>query len=118
MAGIDLCIIEEAEDVPEESFMALFPTIRAKKSEIWCIWNPRTRGSAVDERFVQHTPQDAVIATVNWQDNAWFAETSLPGERMNDLSRLDPQTYAHIWEGEYLKQRAAGVARQSARFGV
>lgn len=35
MAQIDICIIEEAEDVAEHSYIALEPTIRAPKSEIW-----------------------------------------------------------------------------------
>src|SRR6056297_3152209 len=41
MAQIDLCIVEEAEDVPEHSWRDLIPTVRADRSEIWCIWNPR-----------------------------------------------------------------------------
>ena len=36
-AKIDLCIVEEAEDVPERSWVDLIPTIRSPKSEIWVI---------------------------------------------------------------------------------
>ena len=56
MAQIDLCIVEEGEDVPEHSWESLEPTIRAHKSEIWVIWNPRAVGSSIDKRFRQNTP--------------------------------------------------------------
>src|SRR5690625_459581 len=52
MAAVDLCIVEEAEEVPERSWIDLIPTIRAPKSEIWVVWNPREDGSPVDRRFV------------------------------------------------------------------
>ncbi len=65
LANIDLCIVEEAEDVPEQAWRDLIPTIRPENSEIWAIWNPRTEGSPVDNRFVQNPPDDALIAELN-----------------------------------------------------
>lgn len=114
MARIDLCIVEEAEDVPESSFRDLFPTIRADRSEIWLLWNPRTEGSPVDARFVQHVPANAIIETCNYADNPWFPGV-LEQERQNDRLRLTPEHYAHIWEGAYLKNTKATVLAGKVR---
>ena len=56
-AKIDLTIVEEAEDVPEASWLALEATVfRQPKAELWAIWNPRIDGSPVDQRFVKTPP--------------------------------------------------------------
>ena len=99
--GIDICIIEEAEDVPEESYRELTPTIRAPGSEIWMIWNPLMRGSATDNRFRVRPPDNAVIAELNYGGNPWFPGV-LESERLRDMELLDGNTYAHIWDGAYL----------------
>lgn len=50
IAKIDVCIVE-AEDISDAAWEVLEPTIRAPKSEIWVIWNPKHKGSATDKRF-------------------------------------------------------------------
>jgi phage terminase large subunit len=102
LAKVDLTIVEEAEDVGEHSWTALEATVfRQPKSELWAIWNPKDEGSAVDNRFRQNPPDNALIAEVNWNDNPWFPE-GLDKLRRREQERLDPATYAHIWEGAYL----------------
>lgn len=108
MAAIDLCIVEEAEDVPEASWLQLPPTIRAPGSEIWVIWNPRTPHSPVDERFYRNPPDSARIAQVNHNDNPWLPDV-LKHERQRDRERMDPAVYHHVWEGGYLEQSEAQV---------
>lgn len=108
MAQIDLCIIEEAEDVPESSWRDLLPTIRAPKSEIWIVWNPRLDGSPVDKRLVKSAPPSSQIITMNHSDNPWFPEV-LDAQRRYDQSSMDPALYAHIWEGAYLTNSNAQV---------
>ena len=99
LAGIDLTIVEEAEDVPEQSWLDLEATVfRKDKSELWAIWNPRTEGSPVDKRFRQHKPHNALVAEINWQDNPFFP-AGLDALRRREQERLDPATYSHIWEG-------------------
>jgi len=109
LAKIDLTIVEEAEDVPDESWLALEATVfRQPKSELWVIWNPRTEGSPVDKRFVQNKPSNALIAHLNYYDNPFFP-VGLEQLRKREEERLDPSTYAHIWEGEYLTNSVAQV---------
>lgn len=109
LAKIDLTIVEEAEDVPEVSWLALEATVlRQPRSELWPIWNPRTEGSPVDLRFRKSPPANARVAEINWRDNPWFPK-GLDELRQRDQSRLDPNTYAHIWDGAYLANSDAQV---------
>lgn len=102
LAKIDLTIVEEAEDVAENSWLDLEATVfRQDKSELWAIWNPRLDGSPVDKRFRKNPPPNALITEINWQDNPFFPP-GLDALRKREQGRLDPATYAHIWEGEYL----------------
>ncbi|MGA0604877.1 PBSX family phage terminase large subunit [Phenylobacterium sp. VNQ135] len=112
LAKIDLTIVEEAEDVPEASWLALEATVfRQPRSELWAIWNPRTEatkgadgrwtGSPVDARFRKNPPERSAIVQVNWSDNPFFPP-GLDELRRREQERLDPNTYAHVWEGEYL----------------
>ena len=109
LAKIDLTICEEAEDIPEESWLALEATVfRQAKSELWAIWNPRTDGSPVDKRFRKTPPPSALIAEVNWHNNPYFPE-GLQALRKREQERLDPSTYAHVWEGAYLQNSDSQV---------
>lgn len=109
LAKIDLTIVEEAEDVPEDSWMALEATVfRQPRSELWAIWNPRLDGSPVDNRFRKTPPANAIVAEVNFYDNPFFPP-GLDTLRKREQERLDPATYAHIWLGEYLTNSDAQV---------
>lgn len=108
LAQIDLCIIEEAEDVPEYAFIDLEPTIRAFNSEIWLIWNPKKKGSPVDKRFRQNPPKRCLIAELNYRDNPWFP-SKLELQRIRAQETMDDYMYRHIWEGAYLEVSDAQI---------
>jgi phage terminase large subunit len=109
LAKIDLTIVEEAEDVPEGSWLALEATVlRQPGSELWPIWNPRLDGSPVDVRFRKHPPPNALVAEVNWRDNPWFTP-GLEALRKRQEGMLDANTYAHVWDGAYLTNSDAQV---------
>ncbi|TZG25593.1 PBSX family phage terminase large subunit [Sphingomonas montanisoli] len=109
LAKIDLTIVEEAEDVPETSWLALEATVfRQPKSELWALWNPRLEGSPVDMRFRKHPPDNAITAEVNHFDNPFFP-AGLDKLRRREQERLDPATYHHVWEGGYLVNSDAQV---------
>jgi phage terminase large subunit len=109
LAKIDLTIVEEAEDIPEQSWLALEATVfRQPKSEIWAIWNPRLDGSPVDKRFRKSPPPDLLAVEMNWPDNPFFPP-GLQVLRAREAQRLDPATYAHVWEGAYLTNSDAQV---------
>jgi phage terminase large subunit len=115
LAKIDLTIVEEAEDVPEDSWLALEATVfRQPKSELWAIWNPRLDGSPVDKRFRKSPPPNAIIRQVNYNDNPFFP-AGLETLRQREQERLDPATFAHIWLGEYLTNSDAQVLSGKVR---
>lgn len=107
-AHIDLCIVEEAEDIPEASWIALEPTIRTPKSEIWVIWNPGRDGSPVDMRLIKHPPPRSMVVEMNYCDNPWFP-MELEEQRRHAERMMDPDTYAHIWLGQYLKRSKSRI---------
>jgi phage terminase large subunit len=114
-AKIDLTIVEEAEDVPEAAWLALEATVfRQPKSELWAIWNPRLDGSPVDLRFRKAPPANALVAEMNHWDNPYFPE-GLETLRRREQERLDPATYAHVWEGAYLTNSEAQVLAGKVR---
>ena len=115
LANIDLTIVEEAESVPEASWLDLEATVfRRPKSEIIAIWNPSLDGSPVDQRFIKNPPEEAAVVEVGWQDNPFFPD-GLDTLRRREQERLDPQTYAHVWEGAYLENSDAQVLHGKVR---
>lgn len=108
LAQIDICIVEEAEDVPEYSWVSLEPTIRAPKSEIWIVWNPRRIDSPVNQRFVENKPPRCHIVRMNYNDNPWFP-AELEEQRQTAMRTFKPEMYAHVWEGAYLERSDAQI---------
>ena len=108
LSQIDICIIEEAEALSEQAYLILEPTIRAPKSEIWVIWNREKEESPTDMRFIKNKPERSRIVEVNYDDNPWFP-SELEEQRKRAQQILDPNTYAHIWEGAYLKHSKAQI---------
>lgn len=109
LEGIDICWIEEAQTVSAASFETITPTIRAKGSEIWVTMNPDQVTDPVYQ-LVLNPPEGAVVRKVNWQDNPWFKDTSLPQER-EWMERTDPDAYRHVWMGECREHTDSQVLR-------
>lgn len=96
--GIDICWVEEAERVMEDSWTVLIPTIRKERSEIWVSFNPEDEESSTYRRFVSNKPPDCAHAHLTYADNDEFPEV-LRREMEYD-KRVDPDKYAHVWEGQ------------------
>ncbi len=107
-ARILIAWIDEGEQVSEVAYQKLLPTVRENDSEIWVTWNPEKDGSPTDNRFRKDAPEDSKIAEINYHDNPWFPG-ALEKQRQEDQRRLDPATYAWIWEGAYLENSDAQV---------
>jgi phage terminase large subunit len=96
--GLDLCWVEEAEKVSQNSWDILIPTIRKEKSEIWISFNPEDEKSATYQKFVVNTPPDCAKEFMTWRDNKYF-----PDVLMRELEydkRVDNDKYLHVWEGQ------------------
>lgn len=109
LAKIDLTIVEEGEDIPEQSWINLEATVfRQPDSELWAIYNPKKENSPIDTRFIKNKAPMCVVADVNYSDNPFFP-AGLDRLRQRDLEVFDYATYAHIWEGAYLKNSKAQI---------
>lgn len=97
--SIDICWVEEAQAVSEESWQFLVPTIRAPNSEIWVVFNPLHEQDPTYQRFVIDPPSsDCRTVKVNYCDNPWFPDV-LKAE-MLEMRERAYNHYLHVWEGE------------------
>lgn len=100
LEGTDVCWVEEADRVSNESWEILIPTIRKPGSEIWISFNPKGERDSTYQRFVVSPPPGAVVRKVSFRDNPWFtAELQF---EMDRLKADDFERYLHVWEGELL----------------
>lgn len=98
--GIDICWIEEAQTVSENSWSILIPTIRKEGSEIWLTWNPLEENSPTYQRFIEIQPPDCISVEVNYYDNPYFPDVLR--QEMEWLKQKDFAAYEHVWLGKPL----------------
>jgi len=102
MEGIDICWVEEAQNVSKSSWEILNPTIRTgehlENSEIWLSWNVGTEEDATYQRFVTNPPPDCISRLVNYPDTPFFPEVLR--KEMEWCKQVDYQAYLNIWEGK------------------
>jgi len=107
--------VDEGEEVPDAGWSILTPTVRSEddsaekwwQSEIWVTWNPGSENSATHQRFRANVADNMKITEINHNDNPWFPAV-LEEERLNDL-RYRPDTYSHVWEGEFYELTEAQI---------
>jgi phage terminase large subunit len=109
MEGIDVCWVEEAEKVSNESWEVLIPTIRKPGSEIWVSFNPNLETDPTYIRFVVNQPDDCEVVQINWRDNPWFPDELR--REMEYLKRVDFDAYLHVWEGHCRNNSDAQILR-------
>jgi len=98
LEGVDICWVEEAQKISNESWDILIPTIRKTGSEIWVSFNPNLETDPTYVKYVVNEQRDnALLVKVNYWDNPYFgAELK---EELDYQKELDYDDYLHIWEG-------------------
>ena len=103
MEGINICWVEEAENVSEKSWTDLGPTIRAPGAEIWVTFNPRFIDDPTWKLLIEKPPTESVLMDINYMDNPFFPE-SLEQERLDEYKKGleigDLSQYEWIWLGK------------------
>jgi phage terminase large subunit len=108
LEGYDRAWVEEAQSVSQRSLDLLRPTIRKPGSELWFSWNPSLETDPIDSLLRgPEPPPDSIIVQVNYLDNPWFPDVLR--EEMEYDRKRDPEKYAHVWLGEYLRNSEARV---------
>lgn len=96
--NIDICWVEEAENLSAKSFDDLYPTIRKEGSEIWFSFNVTDEDAFIYEYFITNPPPDAKVVKTYWWENTELSETLKKAALQ--CKQRDPEGYKHIWEGE------------------
>jgi phage terminase large subunit len=110
LEGFDIAWFEEAQVASQRSLDLLRPTIRKPGSELIFSWNPRFDTDPIEVLLRgPNPPPEAVVVEVNFEDNPWFPDVL--HDEMEYDKRRDPEKYAHIWLGEYVRNSEARVFR-------
>jgi len=111
--GADICWVEEAQRVSEDSWKKLIPTIRKDGSEIWMTLNPESEDDPTYQRFIANPPPGAIVRKINYDQNPWFTETLR--QEMEYAKRVDYESYEHVWLGMVKKVSNAVIFRGKYR---
>lgn len=98
LEGFKIAWVEEAQSLSERSLRLLRPTMRAPGAELWFSWNPEQPDDPV-EFLRTRPPEGAIVVRANYSDNP-FLPDELKEEMEYDRAG-DPETFAHVWLGEY-----------------
>jgi phage terminase large subunit len=96
--GVDICWIEEADKVSQNSWDILSPTIRKPGSKFIISFNPTFDDDPVYQMFLVKKRPDAKVIEVNWDDNPWFPEVL--AKEKDHMKETDYDRYLHVWEGQ------------------
>jgi phage terminase large subunit len=96
--GVDICWIEEADKVSQNSWDILIPTIRKPNSKIIVTFNPTHDDDPAYTMFIVNPQPNSIIEKVNYSDNPWFPEVLK--QELEHMKATDYDRYLHVWEGE------------------
>ena len=95
-----LVVVDEAEDISEESFQLLLPTInRVPNPMMLMMCNPKDPGSPVSRRYMNKVTAGVLTVKTTWDHNPWY-NRSIEAERLEAMEN-DPVNYDWIWNGSY-----------------
>jgi phage terminase large subunit len=101
ISNVDVCLVEEAESVPEDSWSKLLPSLRPKSGRppiVIVIYNPGNELDATHQRWYVNPPDRCKTIKINWNQNIYFPKY-LDEQRLNDKKQMPIKDYNHIWEG-------------------
>lgn len=95
--GIDICWVEEADKVSQNSWDILIPTIRKPGSRLIICFNPTHEDDPVYEMFIKNKHPDAIVTQVSWRDNPYMPDVLV--KEKDHMMATDYEKYLHVWEG-------------------
>ncbi|WP_028329149.1 phage terminase large subunit [Brachyspira alvinipulli] len=116
--NVKICFIEEAQTLTQRSYEILEPSIRAEKSEIWIVFNPRFETDFIYKTvskfnleykfytdknnkkydYKEYEDNNILITFINYNGNYYFSDI-LNKSRLSTLKMM-PKMYDHIWLGK------------------
>ncbi|MCL1966424.1 MAG: phage terminase large subunit, partial [Fibromonadales bacterium] len=99
LEGIDLAIVDEAQQVSSKNAEILKPTIRNEHSQIWWLFNPEDEDDWVYDFFlVKPPPPGTLIEKINYYENPQCSQKLK--DDAEHLKNTDYEKYKHIYLGE------------------
>lgn len=116
LEGIDICWVEEAQSVSEDSIDTLIPTIRKAGSQLIWTFNRLTELDPVYVKLCMHPDADTFIGHVNSDTLEKIGQLPqvLIDEREKSRKNDDPDLFAHIWLGEPIGQGDNAIIPRTA----
>lgn len=114
LEGIDICWVEEAQAITDESLDILTPTIRKPGSQLIFTFNRITELDPVYVKYVMKSPPKTFAAKVNYdiaEREGWLPDV-LKLELEED--RKNPLIFAHKWLGEPIGQAEMSIIGRDA----
>lgn len=100
-------LVDEAENVSQNSWDILLPTPRYGDVRIYVVFNPRFEDDPTYQQFVATDDPRKLVIDIQYSDNPWFPP-SLERARQRD-AKGDAGRYAWIWQGKFLQITDASI---------
>ncbi len=100
-------LVDEAENVSQNSWDVLLPTPRYGDVRIYVVFNPRFEDDPTYQEFVAKDDGRKLVIDIQYTDNPWFPP-SLERQRERD-AKGDAGRYAWIWKGKFLQITEASI---------
>ena len=100
-------LVDEAENVTQNSWDILLPTPRYGAVRIYVVFNPRFEDDPTYQEFVAKSDDRKLVIDIQYTDNPWFPP-SLERQRQRD-AKGDAGRYAWIWKGKFLQITDASI---------
>lgn len=114
LEGIDICWVEEAQAITDDSINILTPTIRKPGSQIIWTFNRLTELDPVYVKYVMNQPAKTFALKVNY--DIAVREGWLPDVLLDEMEedKKNPGLFAHKWLGEPLGQAEMSIISRDA----
>ena len=101
MYDLNYCFVEEAENIDNNTWNVLIPTLREANSEFLIAFNPKDKTSETYRRFVDNTPDNSIKIKINYNNITNFLSQTI----LDEIEYLRVHNYAlyeHVYLGEPL----------------
>lgn len=107
--NVTLTIVEEAQEIKRGKINDLVNTVlRAPRSRIVCVWNPKYPTNDVELYFRGEVPPpDSYVASVNYVDNFMMPENLII--EAENLKQHNKERFEHVWMGAYMNISEAQI---------
>lgn len=114
LEGVDICWVEEAQAITEESLEILTPTIRKPGSQLIFTFNRITELDPVYVKYVMNRPPNTFVKKVNYDVLERLGLLPDVIKLEMEADKGNPSLFAHKWLGEPLGQAEMSIIARDA----